>query len=175
EQGHDMHIIPCPCFFFNQIPQLALRSSHSSKCSQVCRSMSCSKASCMVFSPENSRTTINFTFLPCLFSCFWVFSIGYLHRSEKPDKGHPATKSGNGLRKTCNLSSGHRFLLFKFSCEISLLSLSENRYPPKSLALTGIHRVYTPHFYGNKVGNQPTTNRATSPVNQAIHYFGSSR
>ena len=129
-----IYIIPCPCFFFNKYPQLALRSSHSSKCSQVCRSMSCSKASCMVFSPENSRTTINFTFLLCLFSCFWVFSIGYLHRSEKPDKGHPATKSGNGLRKTCNLSSGHRFLLFKFSCEISLLSLSENKYPPKSLA-----------------------------------------
>lgn len=46
-----------PVFFFNKYPQLALRSSHSSKCSQVCRSMSCSKASCMVFSPENSRTT----------------------------------------------------------------------------------------------------------------------
>src|SRR5699024_2157428 len=145
EQGHDIHIIPCPCFFFNKYPQLALRSSHSSKCSQVCRSMSCSKASCMVFSPENSRTTINFTFLPCLFSCFWVFSIGYLHRSEKPDKGHPATKSGNGLRKTCNLSSGHRFLLFKFSCEISLFSLSENRYPLKSLALWAF-TVSTPPF-----------------------------
>src|SRR5699024_12062717 len=81
-----MYIISCPCFFFNQFPQLALRSSHSSKCSQVCRSMSCSKASCMVLSPENSRTSINFTFLLCLFSCFWVFSIGYLHRSERPDK-----------------------------------------------------------------------------------------
>src|SRR5699024_6330067 len=153
-----MYIISCPCFSFNQCPQLALRSSHSSKCSQVCRSMSCSKASCMVLAPENSRITINFTFLLCLFFCFWVFSIGYLHRSEKPDKGHPATKSGNGLQKTCNLSSGHRFLLFKFSCEISLLSLSENRCPPKSLALTGIYRIHTSIFAATKsaTSRQPT-------------------
>ena len=33
------------------------RQRHSSKCSQVWRSMSCSKASRMDFSPENSRTT----------------------------------------------------------------------------------------------------------------------
>ena len=32
---NDMYIISCPCFSFNQCPQLALRSSHSSKCSQV--------------------------------------------------------------------------------------------------------------------------------------------
>lgn len=57
----------------------------------------------------------------------------------------PAAKSGNGLQKTCNISSGYRFLLFKFSCEISLLLLSENIYLPKSLALR-VFVVSTPPF-----------------------------
>src|SRR5699024_9904822 len=173
EQGHDIYIIPCPCFFFNKYPQLALRSSHSSKCSQVCRSMSCSKASCMVLSPENSRITINFTFLLCLFSCFWVFSIGYLHRSEKPGKGHrqrsPATDSEKPV--TYRLASVSYFSNFLVKSRCFRCQRTDTHQ--KALLNGHLSCLYS-HFYGNKVSNQPTTNRATSPVNQAIHSFGSS-
>lgn len=168
-----MYIISCPCFFFNQFPQLALRSSHSLKCSQVCRSMSCSKASCMVFSPENSRTTINFTFLLCLLSCFWVFSIGYLHRSEKPDKGHrqrsPATDSEKPVTYRLAIVSYFSNFLVKSRC----FRCQRTDTPQKSLLYEHLLCPY-PHFCDNKVSNQPTTNWTTSPVNQAIHSFGSS-
>ena len=56
--------------------------------------------------------------------CFLFFSIGYLHRIGDQTVA-VATKSGNGHQKTCKLSSDPDFLLFKFSCKISLLSLPE--------------------------------------------------
>ena len=168
-----MYIISCPCFSFNQFPQLALRSSHSSKCSQVCRSMSCSKASCMVLSPENSRITINFTFLLCLFSCFWFFSIGYLHRSEKPDKGHqqrsPATDSEKPATYRLAIVSYFSNFLVKSRC-----FRCQRTDTHQKVSFNGHLSCPHPRFYINKVSNQPTTNWATNPVNQAIHPFGSS-
>jgi len=56
--------------------------------------------------------------------CFLFFSIGYLHRIVDQTVA-AATKSGNGHQKTCKLPSDLDFLLFKFSCKISLLSLPE--------------------------------------------------
>src|SRR5699024_3203603 len=154
-------------------PQLALRSSHSSKCSQVCRSMSCSKASCMVLSPENSRITINFTFLLSLFSCFWVFSIGYLHRSERPGKGNqqrnPTTDSEKTATYCLSIVSYFSNFLVKSRC----FRCQRTDTPQKSLLYEHLSCL-SPHFCDNKVSNHPTTNRATSPVNQAIHSFGSS-
>src|SRR5699024_5365956 len=80
------------------------------KCSQVWRSISCSKVSRMDFSPENSRTTTKRT----LFFCCLLFSIGYLHRVAGQTAA-PATKSGNEPLKTCKLPSGLQILLSKFS------------------------------------------------------------
>ena len=168
-----MYIISCPCFSFNQFPQLALRSSHSSKCSQVCRSMSCSKASCMVLSPENSRITINFTFLLCLFSCFWFFSIGYLHRSEKPDKGHQQRSPAADFEKTATYRLTIVSYFSNFLVKSRCFRCQRTDTPQKSLLYEHLSCL-SPHFCDNKVSNHPTPNRATSPVNQAIHSFGSS-
>ena len=45
---------------------------------------------------------------------------------------------------------------------------------PKKVLLYGHLSYLHPHFCGNKVSNQATIYWATSPVNHAIHSFGSS-
>ena len=69
-----------------------------------------------------------------------------------------ATKSGNGHQKTCKLSSDPDFLLFKFSCKISLLSLPETSIDNKNF-------LFTDFFYIKTIdlpATNPTTNRQPS-------------
>ena len=119
----------------------------------------------MVLSPENSRTTTNWTFL----FCFLFFSIGYLHRMGDQTVA-AATKSGNGHQKTCKLSSDPDFLLFKFSYKISLLSLPEvSRSQPFCLP-------YPANIRGLEKGFQPvTTVFMISLILWSCHRFGSSK
>ena len=104
---------------------------------------------------------------------FLFLSIGYLHRSEKPDKGYrqqsPATDSEKPATYRLAIVSYFSNFLVKSRC----FRCQRTDTHQKALLYGHLSCPY-PHFYGNKVSNQPTTNRATSPVNQAIHSFGSS-
>lgn len=98
--------------------------------------------------------------------CLFI-SHSYLHRSEKPDKGHrqqsPAMDSEKAVTYRLAIVSYFSNFLVKSRC----FRCRRTDTYQKAL-LYGHLSCPHPYLYGNKVSNQPTTYWATSPVNQAF-------
>lgn len=94
-------------------------------------------------------------------TCF-IFAIS-ITSIKKARQRESATKSGNGHHKTCNLMSGLLFLLFLFSLNFLLLSLSvviKITTKPVYISISGQERSRFP-------GNEPDNEVATCPATNA--------